>query len=425
MNMPLPQSGRVVVIDDNYNEVEAIIKMLSQQRISVTYFSGKLDELPEQPFPDVRIIFLDVVLSGLTVGNTTIVSALMGVLGKIVNKNNGPFVVVLWTKHPDHIEGLKNALQNEGYKAIIIDLEKTDFFEKNGSFKSDSYTKLKQRINGKLKEIDIFKIFIHWENVVNDAASRTVNNFSQLSEFKNKDEWNKNIKSIFNKMAEAWAGKTFDTEVSEEIIRNALFTFNGIFEDTFENLIQSDNSIPEIVFSHENVMSEVVSKINTRLLLDFTGLDRFNPGNIYIEENVEEILKDIMDINETQLDDIKNNSIPIFAEITPLCDFLQDKMKLSRIIKGVLLPENTTDNNGTNIWKKIKKSDFVYTTPQFYYEDKNKLYKLVLDFKYFSSKSLSDIKNKKPIFRLRKDILNEIQIKLSSHISRTGVLFLD
>jgi hypothetical protein len=91
--MSLPEYGRVVIIDDNIKEVEALIKVLSKHRTSITYFTGANNELPDTPFPDVRIVFLDVVLEGLTGKDTkTIVSTLIGILGKIVDKNkDAPF----------------------------------------------------------------------------------------------------------------------------------------------------------------------------------------------------------------------------------------------------------------------------------------------------------------------------------------------
>jgi len=435
--MILPESGRVIIVDNNPDEVKVLIRLLSQRRTAITYFTGKVEELPNKPFPDVRLIFLDVVLEGLTGKDTkTIISTLMGVLERIIDKdNNGPFVIVLWTKHLEHVKGLREALKIGNYRVILINLEKTEFFGTDGKTLMDDYelfTKLKKKINEKISEIDVFKVFILWDNIINTAASKTINEFSQLIEFREKNKWNAEMKKIFVKMAEAWAGETLNAKASKEIVKSALSTFNGVFEDTFGKLIQSENySIPRVEFSSGGMNEEVVGKINTRLLLDSRNLENFYPGNVYRgrarKERILEILKDILNINdEATLDHIKNNSVPVFVETTPLCDFLQDKMKLSRIVKGVLLPKELIDSNGrhTNIWKKIKKdAEFTYITPVIYYN--NKLYKLVLDFKYFSSQSSRDVKKRDAIFRLRKEILSDIQIKLSAHVSRTGVLFLE
>ncbi|MDD3632350.1 MAG: hypothetical protein RBR57_00255 [Candidatus Syntrophosphaera sp.] len=428
--MSLPEYGRVVIIDDNIKEVEALIKVLSKHRTSITYFTGANNELPDTPFPDVRIVFLDVVLEGLTGKDTkTIVSTLIGILGKIVDKNNGPFVIVLWTKHPEHVKGLKKALKTEKYKYILIDLEKKDFFDQNGGFKLDSYDSLRNRLNEKIAGIDIFDIFIIWENIMNNSAGITVNDFSQLIKFN--DNWNNDMKNIFYKMAEAWAGKTLKEQNTQKILKNALFTFNGIFNDIFEGLIQNEKySAYQGTFSSNNINEKNKGRINIKLLLDFSDLEKFYPGDVYrINKNAKnssELLKDILDINkinDEKFFKIKKKSIQVFAEVTPLCDFLQEKIKLYRVIEGFIIPEKYKDEQNIDHYVKIKKAEFIYKTPVFTY--KNEIYRLILDFKYFSSKTKDELKNFSPIFRLRKELLNDIQIKLSSHINRTGILFID
>jgi len=428
--MSLPEYGRVVIIDDNIKEVEALIKVLSKHRTSITYFTGANNELPDTPFPDVRIVFLDVVLEGLTGKDTkTIVSTLIGILGKIVDKNNGPFVIVLWTKHPEHVKGLKKALKTEKYKYILIDLEKKDFFDQNGGFKLDSYDSLRNRLNEKIAGIDIFDIFIIWENIMNNSAGITVNDFSQLIKFN--DNWNNDMKNIFYKMAEAWAGKTLKEQNTQKILKNALFTFNGIFNDIFEGLIQNEKySAYQGTFSSNNINEKNKGRINIKLLLDFSDLEKFYPGDVYrINKNAKnssELLKDILDINkinDEKFFKIKKKSIQVFAEVTPLCDFLQEKIKLYRVIEGFIIPEKYKDEQNIDHYVKIKKAEFIYKTPVFTY--KNEIYRLILDFKYFSSKTKDELKNFSPIFKLRKELLNDIQIKLSSHINRTGILFID
>jgi len=50
---------------------------------------------------------------------------------------------------------------------------------------------------------------------------------------------------------------------------------------------------------------------------------------------------------------------------------------------------------------------------------------MILDFRYFTSVKADELKGKNVLFRIRKELLSDIQIKLSSHINRTGVLYLE
>jgi len=453
-----PQNSRVVIVDDSYEEIEELIKVLSKKGVSVTYFTGDKEELPEKPFNDVRIIFLDLLLKGLTgKDEKTIISTLMGVLAKIVNKENGPFIIVLWTKHPRYVEYFQKVLQNEGYCALIIDLEKTEFFETDGTQKMEKieiYKKLSEKIDESIRDIDIFKIFILWENIVHNAAAITINEISQLIDFN--EEWNNNMKKIFYKLARAWAGETLGNS-SSEIIKSSLFGFDRIFKDNLEKLMQEFVSGAEITFSDDDVAENIIAKINSKFLLK---KDKgFYPGNVYysnkrknllekmIGEAVDyDVVKEYYDdkgknaLSKTQftnkiLDKLQSASKLIEVELTPVCDFVQKKMKRSRIVIGFLL-------RGTEIKFRIpgkrisiplfdpmrkrpslikSKTDYLYITPPFNFE--NELYIIILDFRYFSSISPEEIRRKEPLFRLRKEILNDIQTKLAFHVNRTGVLF--
>lgn len=429
--MNLPESGRVIIIDDKFNEIETLIKVLSKYRVAVTYFTGRKEELPENPFSDVRIVFLDVQLEGVTLKEEkTVRSVVVGVISRIIDSKNGPFILAIWTKHPEVIEPIKKTLLEEGYQPIPFDIQKSDFFESDGKPKiedTEMFDSLNKKLHETLKDLGIFNIFLLWENITHNSASSTVNSFSQLVKFDDSNTWNNEMLTIFYNLAKAWAGKTLDINKPVEIIKNALFTFKGIFEDDLEEEIYNIQPSSINKFGTENVNEEIIGKLNTSLLLDTTTRSEVYPGNIYEEEQDAEIIKDILNVNDNDpLVSIKNISKVVSLEVSPLCDFVQKKMRKSRLLKGVILPEKIPCGNGStfNIWNKIKqKAAYIYTSPVFYYS--NQLYKIVFDFRYFSSVPITEIQNKSPVFRLRKEILTDIQIKLASHISRTGVLYLE
>jgi hypothetical protein len=428
MSLNLPQSGRVVVIDDHPEEVLPLMKVLSKGRISVNYFTGKKEELPEVPFLDVRLVFLDIVLEGAEgTDDKTKLSMAIGVIKRIIHRNNGPFILAVWTKHKELIKGIEGRLKGENYQPIVTDLQKYEFKDSKGDNKYD-FLQIEKKLKEKLKNLGIFEIFILWENMVYNSSSSVVNEFSRFVEFN--DSWNDKLKQIFYKLAEAWASKRLNNNSSQDIIRNAFFTFGGIFADTFEKNIhqEPEESYNQMDFSSlkSEVEKEVKGKINSRLLVDRSQLDGLYPGNVY-ENNRETHIKESLSTggNAMKIEEIKNKSIPVIIEVSPLCDFVQDKMKLSRIVEGFLCPVEV-QINGTTIqtYKELKSSThFLYISPVIEHEEK--LYRLVIDFRYFSANSIDEINENTPIFRLRKDILIDIQTKLSSHINRPGVLFIE
>jgi len=439
--MNLPKDSRVIVIDDKPEEIIHLIRVLSRHGISVTYLSGGKEELPEKPFSAVRMIFLDLVLEGVPSQNDkNIISTLINVLSRIVEKDrSGPFILVIWTKHPEKIEIIQKALISEGYKFFIIDLQKDEFFEINGAPKisdeGEMFKKIEGKIQNKLQNIGIFDILLLWENIVHSSSVATVNEFSKLILFNegwNAEKWNKEMKKIFYKLAEAQAGKALDTNLSQEVLKNALFTFGGIFVDTLEKNLHEESYNQMDFSSLENgVEEDVKGKINSRLILDKSGLDRLYPGNVYEIKNdgllkkiiydsiyLEKLLEKFADMKGVNLevilnkdkkikneykpdfkrffkkirDTIKDNSILVQTEVSPLCDFVQNKMKLSRIVKGFLCPVEV-QINGTTIqtYKKLRSNaHFLYISPVIKYG--KKLYRLIIDFRHFSAKPIDEIK---------------------------------
>ena len=70
--------------------------------------------------------------------------------------------------------------------------------------------------------------------------------------------------------------------------------------------------------------------------------------------------------------------------------------------------------------EKNQRAEYVFRSPVLC--GKNDLYCLVLDFRVFTSVSIGDPSLMHPYFALQKEMLADIQSKLSKHVNRTGVV---
>lgn len=466
--MILPESGRVVIIDDKFGEVLPLIRILSRERVAVTYFSGKEKELPDEPFTDVRIVFLDIVLEGVDLlDDKTIISTLTNVVGRIVSKENGPFVLAVWAKKSDSesniVKRIKEALREKGFYTIDVDLEKTSFFKREKddtyTFREDKIRDLNKKLQEKLGEVDILKVFIQWENIVNEAASETVNEVSKFSKYD--ENWNNEMKKIFYHLAKAWLGKLIEETEDGENIRGSFYTFHLIFGDILEKKLQL-KEITKIEFEKRDLEDRIGSKINTHILLDMSQRSDIYPGNVYkTETEIKQLIYDSIDRdalisdfarsirrNKTDLlnkkgilkkiyrknfnsffkkvrERLKKVAIPVIVEVSPVCDHVQKKLKKYKYVDGFLCPAIAKiDNIQIRMNEKLNQHAlFLYTTPIIRYKERQ--YILILDFRYFSSADKEFFSDKELLFRIRRELLSDIQIKLSSHINRTGVLYLD
>jgi hypothetical protein len=115
----------------------------------------------------------------------------------------------------------------------------------------------------------------------------------------------------------------------------------------------------------------------------------------------------------------------IVLEISPLCDWAQKKLYRHRFVRGVIFP--------IGLYGKLADAEPVkgkyhyvtrpsnYSTPVLCFADGIGEARLVFDFKYFETEELKFLEGKKSLFRLRTEILSEIQSKMGEHISRLGI----
>ncbi len=423
--MNIPKNGRIVVIDDNYEEAIPLLKVLAKSKIPSMYFSGLAEELPANTLENIRLVFLDLKLVSV-IDEKTVISAIISVLEKIISKQNGPYILILWSMHDiDYRKGLEDSFQNQlsGIKPImILTLKKTDYIERDDgekiNFVKNALKLIENKLIQELKKAGIFHLFIIWENLVHKSAGKIVNDFSSF--YPLDENWNNNMCGVFKKLARAYAGKQLEDEDADKLIKDALFTFNGTFLDTLENEISNKKIEGLKINDSNNVNDDIAAQINSKLHLIFQPPKNSVPGNIYKWENqmkINDLFNGDIDLYpQKQKDSFLNKLKYILLEVSPSCDYAQDKWKLHRVLHGLMWPEN--DFN-----KIKKKADYIYTSPIFKVD--NKIYKFVFDLRYLTTLSLDELKDKKPVLRIRHDLLVDIQSKIAGHINRPGVICLE
>lgn len=439
--MTLPRSGRVLIIDDHLNEAKPLIEILSKKGIPVSYFSGEKDQFPDQPLLGVRVVFLDVVLGTTGQSDKTKIGTAVNVINKLIDKNNGPFLIAAWTKHPECIQKIGEKLKHQ--HVFIIDLKKSDCQDEgSGGEMVYKIEKIEHNIKEQMKEIGIFHIYSIWENFVHDASTKSVNNFSSFCI--DKTNWNKEMCSIFYSLALANAGRQVDETDKINVIKNAFYTFNSAFLDSLENQFNNIEHLLKIdelsiSFSDKHVKDQNTrASINSMLLLSMTDISkRIEPGSVCgLKRRNFKMLRALIDqdiADERIISKLNKSYIPILLEVSPSCDYSQNKWKLHRQLPGILWP---TDCMRTKVKGKnkeiVKNAEYIYQSPIFIYN--KKIYRMVFDLREFSTSSFNiDRKNAEkksfhslglPIFRIRHDLLIDIQSKISQHVSRPGFVSL-
>ncbi len=406
-----PENGSVVIVDDMPEEALPLMKVLAKMNISFKYFMGKAEELPDKPFDNVRILFLDIELEGMSgvTEDKTKLSALGGVIEKIISPECQPYIIIAWTKHQELKEELNKYLINK--PLFILCIDKADCKINNDSF---DINKISEQIQNKAKEFDSFVYFLNWQNIINSSSHKLINEISSIYSYD--ENWNNNIKTIFNLLSKGYAGE----QGKEDIEKYSMLCFNNLLFDIVENKITSQSSVREINIQPAEEYSEddkLKGELNRRLHISSEKSKTPIPGNIYKLEDIhinldkEQILKDII---QNQINDDEKNKLTvnlILLEVSPFCDYAQNKWKMHRMLAGVRCSLSSEN--------KTKKADFIYKTPLF--NINNELIYLVFDIKYLTSISPELLKDKESIMRIRKELLNDIQSKIAGHINRLGI----
>jgi len=424
--MILPTNGRVVVIDDDQKEGLALVKALSRNNISVKYFDGiSVEDMPTTPLKDVRIVFLDMILGTEGQKLTTQAAKAAIVLRKVVDTSKRvPYIMFAWTKDERLIGRVIKYLKDRNSEPIMyLDLEKSECKNNDGDY---DVTAIENKLNEKCGDFKSLTAFLSWENLVNNCAGEIYKDFTTFYQID--AQWDSNLKGIIYRLAAAFAGKDRMKDPSmtdSEKLRNAMFGINGVFIDTLESSIQRDNLVEVGTITEASVNNKVKIKINTNMhLCEHSNTALNQTGNLYVHNlrSGKRIIKEIVSRNakKEKIDEIMKSKPKLLElDITPRCDYAQDKGYV-RLLSGIMLPDKFI--GGTY----FKANKFSYRDCPVMTINKEDHY-LLFDYRLFSSLTTAEIKKRsiEPKYRIRHELVVDIQASFSNHVNRFGVTCVD
>jgi len=430
--MNLPYNGRIIIVDDKIAEAQPLINILSKKRIPFNYYSGtNSDDFPVDPNENkIRILFLDLNIFELTQEAKQVISSIHPILESLIPDNPNPYLLVIWSKKPDVY---KDALETHFATSLvhktpakIVFLHKGKYFDYNeGEWhpQADCLERIENDLNNELDNISILRNLINWENIVHNESSNTTNEFSSF--YPIDDNWDKNLKAIIYKLAKCVIG-TDDIGLAsnDQKLAKAFLNVNAFLFDKLESEIDNLQLGPvEGIPNRDedaNITSNIQAKINSTLHISKRPplITSFEQGNIYEIPDTNNFINKIIweklfsPANPNKLNEIRqSNPSLIQLDITPVCDYSQDK-KYIRLIHGIIINPQ---------FVKHFKSNFFYPCPLMEIANHEKCF--VFDFRHIITVSKEFINQQKipPIMKLRREICTDIQSQLSNQINRPGI----
>jgi hypothetical protein len=191
MRLPNP---RIVVIDDQIEDLRAIVDGLAA--LGTTALAVHYPESSEPPdCPCMRILFLDLHLIAGPADTDQQIKTTVGILITLLKPEHGPYLVVLWTKHPSDRElfeqRVKERLPPERVPLPlgIVALDKTEFIGGDGDRRAvRNPQELRQRIKERVEECPQLAAILSWEEDVARAVDETIRGLNQIARRKTEQQ---------------------------------------------------------------------------------------------------------------------------------------------------------------------------------------------------------------------------------------------
>jgi len=446
---------RVLVVDDKEAEGQPIALALHREGFSpwfVRYDQEHLQSGVHGVHSGVWCVVMDIDLlgSGLTRSNSTLVfGAVESAILALLEENNGPFVLVTWSRHDDSAEGLFQHLKErlpEGMRPFkLLRLNKESFLSESSDLCAD--------LRRELGEIPALSCLMNWENAARSSSCEVSQMlFEAARGIGSEENMGINLRHVLCSLAHAHAEKT----LSPSNIQSSLYS---VLAPLLADRIQTSSATIELGLFEENNTDNIENidgnwwrRINAMLHLDFPPNCCSGPGTVYefplIEsglplplsptKNREEFFREHFPLSRGKQSGLSyriNKPAfeyglyqPVVIDVTPPCDHSQEKAGWKKFVVGVRVKLIIPPGSERKPLLEKKDADYLMITPEFYQrETSSPPFSLAVNARLVTALPDDEELLRKlgtPMFRIRSQLLIDISSWLSRHASRPGYVSL-
>ena len=386
--MNLLKTSPVVIIDDEEAEAMPVMRALGRLGVGCVYIPGdRVEQLPDPPIGGVRLVFMDMQLG--TQGSSRQIGAqAANVFRRSIDANAVPLVIVLWTKHEEHVQEFEKALY-EGeprFKTGTLVMR----LEKPHSASDIDFDGIKNSIEALINKCSPLQFIWTWEQLAHEAAVQTSNKLGELvqarvalkTEVNNRSDeerlavWLDAARHVLRCLIDVAAGQNLNSETA---YRDAIEVLAPLHQDRLEQEIigRAGGDFSDVLgINWEGPSLQEEAATNSMLLVAPVHPDDMavRPGNLYMAQadlaesclhtmcrvNAERIGRDVLrptkdesyrqlndkvekqrncqqsgnDINtlenarDVRFRELLEKCKPVLMEITPACDYAQRKRQV-------------------------------------------------------------------------------------------------
>lgn len=292
--MNLLRQARILVVDDREDHGQCIAAALWRCGLSVLfirYDEKTLLEGNSSTQQGVRLIFMDINLSGGTIGDSgTAFAQVQMAVQSLLSANNGPWALVTWSSHDDKAEALFAHLRQrlpESLRPISLGrLNKEKLLAPD--LGDGPLVELQQEISNRLGEIGPLVCLLGWEGHVYEAASSVIDLLGATAEKLAADPEGSSLSiSLVCLLRELAAAEGGRAAVSAADVAPYLYrVLSSLLADRLESTTSTAFCQDLAVAGRSpSIPQDWRRKINSMMHLDPMAVSHPVPGAIYVPDD--------------------------------------------------------------------------------------------------------------------------------------------
>ena len=429
------RTSSVLILDDDDDDALKIQKALALRRIGAILVPGGPDELrPKCSLSGIRVAVLDINLGQGTDGPSR-VRHTKSIVDPLIDRNNGPYVAVVWTSNSEDFDLFKNQLQTIQCPPVLsVMLDKTDVLSLDAD---ESVAEILKTIEKAVADAPPLGFANLWEQTVRDAANDTLVSLDldvtpASSEYKALAFLAALLRSEANRSA------LMKNEGSMKALLTALnqVHFDKVEERSAKTMEGDATLVEPIRKAAKEVDSKLSladqSQLNASLLFDDRA-DGFGPGRLYAFEEIKALclgraLPDKQDVFDDTLESghlERGGDLPVvFLEVSAACDHQQEKIRTARLLAGVVFAASTFERGEKKKRVHARSADHLRILETVHIKGLGGFsvddVRIVWNAHYPVSVPVNEINKRKPIGRFREPLLADVRAWLGYQSGRPG-----
>lgn len=428
---------RFVAIDDNQAHLDALIDALKALGTSCfgIHFKPEVD-IPEC-FSGVRCLFVDLHLisSVPATDDKTHFTNIASIIESRLSDENGPYILIVWTGHPQRcieLEAFLNERLTTARPIAILGLEKEKFLNVASGAVTDA-SGLRDAIVQSINSVPQLSALIDWETDVLVATGKTLGSILTLvaPDRRQTKSYSSELDGILSRLACAAVGADNVEKDPRAALVQALLP---ILADRIVNRWSSDGlDIWKLaVTKHgdkadkggENVEKGLLNRMMHLAPVGKENLGAADWGSVvdlpcaFDDANIKERLgldKDQL-FREFKIKEAdRDRCSPVLVRVGAVCDVAQKHAGPIPYLFGFLIPSEI---------KQDKTSPAIWKSPLFTSDSKD-VFRLQVHSRLFVSVLQGDTEKWSARSRLREQILMELIAAQAEYISRPGIIRVD